>query len=147
MKKIISIFLLTISLILSAQKSDLYSSYKLYDYGSIENAEIIKLKTERYLRNLIRGGYIIKKKEVTQTKIDIDFIVPDEKGASYLKANLVYEFDNDGYSASMYFPELYLKEKKKWIDLKDSVSYMKKIINILEDITYKDYQTEINSNF
>ncbi|MDR2230139.1 MAG: hypothetical protein LBE39_11790 [Flavobacteriaceae bacterium] len=147
MKKFLSIFLLTISLILYAQKSDLYSSYKLYDYGIIEDAEIIKLKTESYLRKLIKGGFRTKKNEVTRTKIDIDFIIPNKSGINHVKANIVYEFEDDGYSASLYFPELYLIEKKKWIDLKDSEVHMKNIINVIEEIVYKDYQTEINSNF
>jgi len=147
MKKYLSILLLAISTIVFAQKSDLYSSYKLYDYGTIENAEIIKLKTESYLRKLIKFGFRIKKNEVTRSKIDIDFIIPNKNGINHVKANVVYEFEDDGYSASLYFPELYLTEKKKWIDLKDSEVNMKNIINVIEEIVYKDYQTEINSNF
>lgn len=147
MKKYLSILLLAISTIVFAQKSDLYSSYKLYDYGTIENAEIIKLKTESYLRKLIKFGFRIKKNEVTRSKIDIDFIIPNKNGINHVKANVVYEFEDDRYSASLYFPELYLTEKKKWIDLKDSEVNMKNIINVIEEIVYKDYQTEINSNF
>ncbi|MDX8568502.1 hypothetical protein OZ668_10915 [Elizabethkingia sp. HX XZB] len=146
MKKFLSIFLLISSLILFAQKSELYSSYKLYDYGTIEDAEIIKMKTENYLRALINSGYKISKNEITKSKIDINFIYPI-KGIDNLKANIVYEFDKYGYSAALYFPKMYLKDKKKWIDLDESDPNMNKIIKILEDIVYKNYQTDINSNF
>ncbi|MDV3461830.1 hypothetical protein CMV04_12500 [Elizabethkingia anophelis] len=147
MKKIISFFILCISITLFAQDLDFYRSYKSYEYGRYETPELVKMKTELYLRKLILGGYKIKKNEVTQSKIDIDFIIPYSKGIDYVKANLVYEFNSYGYSAALYYPEMYLRNKKKWIDLKGNKTYMKNIIDIVEEIVYKDYQTEINSNF
>ncbi|WP_395762389.1 hypothetical protein [Elizabethkingia anophelis] len=146
MKKILFVFLLILFTISFAQNSGLYSSNRIYEYGKYETPELIKLKTEKYLQNLIKSGYLIRKNEVTKSKIDINLSLLN-KGIEIAKTKIIYEFYDSGYSVFMYHPQMYFKEKKKWIYLKDDDISLKKIIDVLEDIAYKDYQTEINSNF
>ncbi|MVW92399.1 hypothetical protein FCL53_10525 [Elizabethkingia meningoseptica] len=146
MKKILSVLLLIISLILTAQNSGLYTSNRIYEYGTYESPELIKMKTEKYLRNLIEAGYLIKKNEVTRSKIDIDFSILS-KDIEIVRSKVVYEFYKSGYSAFIFHPKMYMKEDKKWVFLKEDDIHLKQIIDIIEEIIYKDYQTDINSNF
>lgn len=128
------------------QTSEIYTSDRSYSYPKYEDKELLKLKTESYILKIKNSGFSVKKNEVTQSKIDIDISIPlDNKNV--ISFNIVYSFYDSFYSAALYGPKYYLAKNKDWIYLRPDNEKQKAMIDRIEELTYKQYQTEVNSNF
>lgn len=138
MKKLIPLLLLLfVSIFTFGQTS------RDYEYGTYQDQDLIKLKTETYLIQLKRIGFEITKNEITNDKIDID--IKYKSKDTYLKWNVVYLFLKNGYYVSYYSPVFFSKGKK--ISLKYDDENYSGLIEFLEDYTFKKYQNEMNSDF
>jgi len=116
-----------------------------YYYSTYQDKDLIKIKTDTYLIDLKRSGFIITKNEIQSYYYDIDIELRSERSSA--KANVTYAFLDDHYIVSFWSPKLYMPNTKKWIDLTEDEPSMKNVIDMFKDIVFKKYQNEVNSDF
>ncbi|WP_284357548.1 hypothetical protein [Elizabethkingia anophelis] len=148
MKKIIFLLLFFLFNMSFSQESGdtLYKESRMYDYSTYESKELIKLKTENYLLDLIAAGFKIKKNEVTRDKIDINitYIINSNSSVNY---NVIYYFEDSYYNVRVFYPVCVFNKPKKLIDVDITNPNHRKLIDTIENLMFKNYQTYINSNF
>lgn len=132
MKKLWSFFVL-FGILTCGQNS------KSYDYTKYQDRDLLKIKTEVFLRNLKSAGFIITKNEVTGYTIDIKIKMNNTE------FDTMFIFGESVYSVSYSNPVSNYRGKKVYLSRQDEKQA--KMIDLIEDLLFKFYINEVNSNF
>lgn len=149
MKKILILLLFSIfSNPIFSQEKDIviYHSDKKYDYTKFYDKDLVKMKTEGYIRQLKNQGFIITKNQIKEYKFDIDVSTEfDDKNT--ITFNLVFSFYDSFYTVDLWNPKVYIAKKKQWINIDKNNPGHNKLIEAIEKLSFTEYENDVNANF
>jgi len=118
-----------------------YHKSKTYNYLGYQDQDIVRLKTEKYIKLLIKKEFKVTKNQINENEIDIDYQM------NILKFNVVYKFNESNFTVDLWFPKVYNPKKKEWIYIREENDYDKKLLELVENFSFKHYENEVFSNF
>ena len=140
MKKILVAGAIIISSFALAQRSPIR---ELYAYSGKNNAEMVKAKTDLFVLNIISSGIQIHNNSTADDHIDINMIMPFNKGK--ITSRVRYDFLKDMYVVSLSNTKVVDAAGKITLINNEEDANHKKILDNLKSLVFTAYQKEINN--
>ncbi|WP_126654069.1 hypothetical protein [Chryseobacterium aureum] len=148
MKYIFALIFLIFSIITFSQEQDneIYHSEKKYEYTKFDDKDLVKMKTELYIRRLKNEGFVINKNQIKEYKFDIN-VSNEFKDKNILSFNLVFSFFDTFYTVDLWSPKIYIAKKKQWISINKINPEYDKLREAIEKLSFDEYENDVNANF
>lgn len=139
MKKLIFAVALSFSAFMFAQKQPIRN---IYPYTAVNNAQLVKAKTDLFILNVIAAGIQMNKNSVGNDHIDLNMLMPYKDGK--ISSRIRYDFLKEGYVVSLSHTKLLPTKGKEILINNDADPNHKKILDSIQKLIFDAYQKELN---
>lgn len=139
MKNLILLLSLVFTTLLIAQKKPVR---EIYCYSGKNNAELVKAKTDLFILNVVSSGIMIENNGTGNNHIDINLIMPFNKGK--VTSRVRYDFLQSMYAVSLSNTKVEETSGRVTAINNEADPNHKKILDNLKNLIFTAYQKEIN---